>query len=76
MTAPPPRTKPKICSSCRAPFTAIRTRHGWPGTCGAAQCRIAALTRLIERLEATRAKLAAGAEPVPVADVPWEPKAS
>ena len=52
--------KRKLCSSCRRPFDAIRgEKNGrWPSTCSP-RCRLAALDRLLERIQTTRQELAA-----------------
>ncbi len=48
----------KTCSTCRAPFEAVKAPSGkWPATCSP-ECRLAALDRLIVTLIEHRRALA------------------
>ncbi len=52
-------TRAKNCSTCGAPFEAVKSPKGkWPSTCSP-ECRLAALDRLIEVLTKKRRSLAA-----------------
>ncbi len=64
--------KIRRCSSCKSEFRSTRVYGKWTATCSA-RCRIEALSRLIERLERTRASLAATVEAEPVQPPPESP---